>query len=145
MATGFGSRYHADRTVKPQRSARWPAVILILFVFALFAAACGATSVTDLAGPSERCVVALSVPAHTVTAAGGTVNTTVGVARECGWTATSDVPWITLAPTSGQGEAAVTLTVLENENGLPRNATVTVNDFRLTIAQQAADCHFSLS
>lgn len=108
-------------------------------------AACGSTSVTHLAGPSERCQVALSAPTHTISAAGGVVSANLIIARECAWSAGSEATWIHLTPASGQGEAQVTLTIAENLETQARNGAVVVNGERLTVAQQAADCQFVLS
>jgi len=104
--------------------------------------ACGSTSVTEVAGPSARCDVGFSAPVDSVSAVGATVNASVSLARECAWTASSDVSWLQISPASGQGEAAVVLTVVENPIAQARSGTLTVNDRRVSVVQQAADCYF---
>src|SRR6187402_2188109 len=97
-------------------------------ILASIAVACGSTSVTEVAGPSARCDVGFSAPVDSVSAGGATVNASVSLARECAWTASSDVSWLQISPASGQGEAAVVLTVVENPIAQARSGTLTVND-----------------
>lgn len=119
--------------------------LLVVTILAATAVACGSTSVTEIAGPSARCEVALSAPADSVPAAGATINASVTVARECAWTAASDAPWLQVSPASGHGEATVTLTVVENPVAQARTGTFTVNDRRMNVLQQAADCYFQFN
>jgi hypothetical protein len=115
-------------------------------LLALLAVGCGGTSVTELAGPGAvRCQTSLGTPAPTVPATGGRVDVTVSAARECSWTSSSEVSWIQVSPSSGQGEMTMTLTVAANPQGLTRNGAVVVNDQRYTVAQAAAPCRYTLS
>ena len=124
-------------------TTRFPFIVVALSVGTV--AACGASSVTEVAGPSARCELALSAPADSVPAVGATINATVTVTRECAWTAATDAPWLQVTPASGQGEAIVTLTVVENPVGQARSGTVTVNERRVNVLQQAADCYFQFN
>ena len=117
-------------------------VVLGITILAATAVACGSTSVTEVAGPSARCDVGFSAPVDSVSAVGATVNASVSLARECAWTASSDASWLQISPASGQGEAAVVLTVVENPIAQARSGTLTVNDRRVSVVQQAADCYF---
>ena len=117
-------------------------LVLGITILAATAVACGSTSVTEIAGPSARCDVGFSAPVDSVSAVGATVNASVSLARECAWTASSDVSWLQISPASGQGEAAVVLTVVENPIAQARSGTLTVNDRRVSVVQQAADCYF---
>jgi hypothetical protein len=117
-------------------------LVLGITILAATAVACGSTSVTEIAGPSARCDVGFSAPVDSVSAGGATVNASLSLTRECAWTASSDVPWLQVSPVSGQGEAVVVLTVVENPIAQPRSGTVTVNDRRVSVVQQAADCYF---
>ena len=117
-------------------------VVLGITILAATAVACGSTSVTEIAGPSARCDVGFSAPVDSVSAVGATVNASVSLARECAWTASSDVSWLQISPAAGQGEAAVVLTVVENPIAQARSGTLTVNDRRVSVVQQAADCYF---
>jgi hypothetical protein len=124
-----------------QQVTRIP-LALGITILAAAAVGCGSTSVTEIAGPSARCDVGLSAPVESVSAVGATVNASVSLARECAWTASSDVSWLQVSPASGQGEATVVLTVVENPIAQPRSGTLTVNDRRVSVVQQAADCYF---
>ena len=117
-------------------------LVLGITILAATAVACGSTSVTEIAGPSARCDVGFSAPVDSVSAVGATVNASVSLARECAWTASSDVSWLQISPAAGQGEAAVVLTVVENPIAQARSGTLTVNDRRVSVVQQAADCYF---
>ena len=117
-------------------------LVLGITILAATGVACGSTSVTGIAGPSARCDVGFSAPADSVSAVGATVNASVSLARECAWTASSDVSWLQISPASGQGEAAVVITVVENPIAQARSGTLTVNDRRVSVVQQAADCYF---
>ena len=112
----------------------------------LLAAACGGTTVTELGGPAPtRCLTSFASPSPTVPAEGGSVRVTVSAERECTWSARGDGSWLQVSPTSGQGEAPITITVSENPEGRPRSAAVVVNDQRLSVRQEPAPCVFTLS
>ena len=106
---------------------------------------CGATSVTQVTGPGAvRCATSLSAAAGSLPSTGGAVTVSVSAARECGWTATSDTAWATVSPSTGQGDASVTVTVAANDRGVSRSTAITINDQRVAISQDAAPCHFTL-
>lgn len=70
----------------------------------------------------------------------GTINLTSSEA----WTATSSEAWLTVAPASGTGNEAVSLTADKNEVETPRTATVTfkaddMDDVVVTVTQAAAE------
>lgn len=115
------------------------------FLFAFLAAACGGTTVTELGGPGPtRCLTSFATPSPTIPAGGGSVRVTVSAERECTWSARGDGSWLQVSPTSGQGEAAITVTVSENPEGRPRSAAVVVNEQRLSVRQEPAPCVFAL-
>ena len=108
--------------------------------------ACGGTSITQLTGPAAvRCQTSVTTPASSVPASGGTISVSVGAARECSWTASSEASWINVSPTTGQGDSSVVATVASNSQPATRSATVVVNDQRVTISQEAAPCRFDLN
>ena len=113
---------------------------------ALLAAACGGTTVTELAGPDVvRCQASFANPPSQLPAGGGRTEVTVVSARECSWSASSEASWIQISPRSGQGEAPVTLTVAANQQPSTRSGAVIVNNERLTVSQEAAPCRYQLS
>lgn len=121
---------------------------LAVLSFACAVSACGgdsATNVVNIATPSSVCSV--SSPTRSVgvdaAAAGGQLSITIN--RECQWTATSDVDWIALSPSSGQGDSAIAYAVSANAAAAPRRGTIAVNAFRVEVTQAAAPCSFSVS
>jgi hypothetical protein len=56
----------------------------------------------------------------------------------------SESGWIGVSPTSGQGEATVTLSVNPNTTATPRTGAIVLNDARLVVAQEPAPCEFEL-
>jgi hypothetical protein len=105
----------------------------------------GSTSVSSVSGPDAvKCQTALSAENSGVPAEGGRVIVNVTAARECAWNASSDVPWVGVSPTTGQGSGSLTATVAANDRSATRTGAVIVNDQRLNIAQEARPCRFTL-
>jgi hypothetical protein len=116
-------------------------------VAALAAACGGSTTVTEITGPSDaaRCQTSVSAPSGAVPADGATLTVTVSAARECEWSAASEASWAQVTPTSGQGEAALTVSVAANPATQARSTSLVVNGQRLSLSQDAAPCRFGLS
>ena len=108
---------------------------------------CGGSSSTTSVAPSsiDRCGVSVSGGSSTIPAGGGSGTLTITVDRECAWTARSESPWIALASAQGQGPANITFSVQPNPNASNRRGSVTVEQQRVEIAQEAAPCRFSVS
>jgi Domain of unknown function (DUF5666)/Viral BACON domain/Putative binding domain, N-terminal len=77
-------------------------------------------------------------------ASGARLNATLTTARECAWTASSDVPWVTVNPVTGQGGASLSVVVAENTVAASRSGAVIANDALVRFTQQAAACRFAL-
>jgi alkylated DNA nucleotide flippase Atl1 len=108
--------------------------------------ACGGTVVSELTGPDVvRCQTTLAAPQSPVPSNGAQLSAAVGAARECSWTASSEAPWIRVSPSSGQGEATLTLVVESNGTAIARSGTIVLNDSRHTLAQEAAPCRYELN
>jgi hypothetical protein len=93
------------------------------------------------------CTFALSASTGTAGASGGPLSVTVTAsATTCGWTASSNAAWATVAPASGAGTGTVTVTVAAN-TGVVRTASVTVGGQTYTVTQAAAPppCTYTLS
>ncbi len=70
---------------------------------------------------------------------GGTTTIPVGTSGTCAWSATSDAPWIVVAPPgAGQGPGALTITVAANTSTTVRTGTVVVAGRAVLVAQDAA-------
>src|SRR4051812_14916513 len=113
-------------------------------LLALLVAGCGSTTTESTTpSPSSRCQVSISSPG-TAPAAGAALAVPLTTSRDCLWSARSEADWLTLEPTSGQGESLVTVSVGSNPQGRTRAGTIVVNDARFNIAQEATPCRFEL-
>lgn len=75
-----------------------------------------------------------------IEAAGGSLNVTVS--SNANWTAASDAEWLTVSPTSGNGNATLTVTVTENTDYESRTAHVKFN-FNGETASGSTDLTFT--
>lgn len=51
---------------------------------------------------------------------------TIEVSASCSWSISSDAEWLTIAPTSGENNASITISAGKNTTGNSRSATLTV-------------------
>jgi hypothetical protein len=71
---------------------------------------------------------------------------TVTTTQECGWTAASQVSWISsLSPASGQGSGQVVFNAAPNPQRAEREGEIVVNDARIQLRQEGATCQFTIS
>ena len=90
------------------------------------------------------CDFAVAPLAQPFSATGGTGSATIEGGGGCGWTAASNVPWITLTgPTSGTGAGAIAFTVAPLTGGA-RSGTITAAGATITVSQSSG-CLFALS
>lgn len=76
------------------------------------------------------------VPAQSVlAAAGGSMNVEVRTHAACAWTASSEVAWASLSPTSARGAGVVRVDVRPNESAAPRTMAIVVAGERITATQ----------
>jgi hypothetical protein len=68
----------------------------------------------------------------------------LAIARDCTWSVAVDGIWLTVEPTSGQGEAILSVTAAENPQGRTRVASLAINDQKFAITQEAAPCSFAV-
>ena len=115
-------------------------------VTALLFAACGSTTVSELSGPElVRCAASLTADPPTVPADGAVVTVTVTAARDCTWSARSEVSWLQVRSASGQGDGTFTASASRNDLTTVRSGGVAVNDQRLGITQEGQGCTFTLT
>ncbi len=115
-------------------------------VFALVAAGCGSSSETATSPTAVRCGLSISeIQSAAYPPEGGSGAIQITTARECAWSALSDVGWVKLRGTSGQGDGVVEFTVDRNQTSAPRSGGLRVNDLRRSISQQGTTCGFELS
>jgi hypothetical protein len=90
------------------------------------------------------CSYAVAPEAIPSGAAGGTARVDVTAMAGCAWTATANVPWITVtAGATGTGNGQVTLSIAANP-GPPRAGTVTIAGRTVTVSQESG-CTFTFS
>jgi Viral BACON domain/Putative binding domain, N-terminal len=93
---------------------------------------------------SSACAFTVSPTTHNVGSGAGSASLSIGAAAGCAWTASSDVPWITIAgQTSGTGGTNVTLNVAANSGGA-RTGTLTIAGQTVTVTQ-GEGCSFSIA
>jgi hypothetical protein len=80
-----------------------------------------------------------------VGASGGTGQITVTAAAGCGWTASSDAAWTTVAATATDGPGAVDYTVTANATGTARSATLMVAGQAVSLQQPPPSPTLTLS
>jgi hypothetical protein len=118
----------------------WLSLSLILL------SACGGSTTSSVVGPTgeaTRCQISLTSPP--VPFDGAQVTAQVLTARDCAWSATSDVPWLVLEPSNGQGEGTIILAAEPNPTGRPRNANIAINDQRFILIQDPQPCRFDVT
>jgi uncharacterized protein (TIGR03437 family) len=82
------------------------------------------------------CAFNISTASQSFDLAGGTGQVRVTSRNDCGWTAASNAPWITLlSGSSGTGDGVVSYTVAASPDGRSRTGTITVAGQTVTITQ----------
>jgi hypothetical protein len=121
--------------------ASWSATLLLAAVLG-----CGGSTRENVVTPSAagRCQMSLAVP-PSLPAAGAQVTGELSAARDCTWTAQTTSTWLRIDPTSGQGQATLTLTASDNPQGRSRSATVDINQQLFTVTQEGLPCHFAVA
>jgi hypothetical protein len=116
----------------------------------LSAAGCGSsasTSVPGITSPSgTRCEATVSGAPASFGPSGGSGTVSIGVARECTWSAASQAPWISLTSAAeGQGEGTVTYRVAANADPVARQGTIAIGEHKVAVAEEPAPCQFQVS
>ncbi|HET7697858.1 MAG TPA: FG-GAP-like repeat-containing protein [Vicinamibacterales bacterium] len=80
------------------------------------------------------------------TASGGTGAVTITTGTGCGWTASSNAPWLTFTSpnTLGTGPVSLDFSVSANASSVGRSATISAGGATLTVTQAGVPCTFSL-
>ena len=103
-------------------------------------------AVTQSASPTPgpaQCTYSLNPAALPVPASGG-AGSLLSLTTTCAWTATTNVPWITLTSPGGNGSAPIGFTVGVN-TGSARSGTISIGSATATINQAAAaPCSYTL-
>jgi C1A family cysteine protease len=87
--------------------------------------------------PTPVCTYAISPTSKTFQATGGTGTVTVTTSGGCGWTAASNVAWITVTSgAGGSGSGAVTYRVAANSTRYTRTGTLSIAGQTCTVTQK---------
>ena len=112
------------------------------------AASCGSSTSTSsvTTGPtSAKCQITLPASSN-IGAGGGTGSVSVGAQPECEWTVSTQASWISdLSPASGQGNGKIDFRAAQNAASSTREGEIVVNDSRVRVMQEAAQCQFSIT
>src|SRR5437763_16779696 len=94
------------------------ACIEIIFVLWAATGIAGCTSTqtsTGITAPSsQKCQVQVSNTPSSFTDAGGSGSLAITTTRDCGWSAAASANWLSLASTTGQGDASISYSVAAN-------------------------------
>ena len=95
-------------------------------------------SQTAAGAPVPECTFSLSLTSQSIGAAGGPVSLAVLAGGGCAWSATANVPWLSItAGASGSGNGTVQFSVAANTDQAPRAGTLTVAGQTFTVNQAA--------
>jgi hypothetical protein len=144
-ATRGGHNNGTAQRYCPVDSSHIRNVIGALCLIAATAVACTESKTEQIVGPSGvRCALGISSPSPIPAVAHAfTLSLTTG--RECTWSIEVDSNWLTVAPSSGQGNAIISVTTVDNPQGRSRIASLAVNDQKVAITQQPAPCQFAIA
>jgi all-beta uncharacterized protein/BACON domain-containing protein len=121
----------------------------LIIACALFGGTQGCTSSqtsTSVTSPSVKCQVQVGSPTTTdFTSDGGKGTVAIATTRDCSWTVSTSASWVSVANTSGQGQASIPYSVAANPVPVARAAQIAVSDATLQLSQDAAPCRFALS
>jgi len=96
----------------------------------------GLTVTVSQVAPSVACEYLVNADRTSFSKDGGSGSVTVNAAGPCGWTATSDAPWLTIASgSSGTGEGVVSFSVARNFGVGERRAVLLVAGRSIDIVQ----------
>jgi Viral BACON domain/Putative binding domain, N-terminal len=102
------------------------------------------SSTATITQPAASCSYTIAPSSQSIAAGGGTGSVTVTADAICAWTATKDVPWISITSgASGTGHGTVSFSVSPN-TGPARSATVTIAGKPFSVTQ-ASGCSVSIA
>jgi hypothetical protein len=94
---------------------------------------------------APSCRFVLSAVTGGFSGAGGSGSVAVTGPRTCSWTASSNVPWISIvSAVNGSGSGAVSFAVQSNP-GAARIGVLTIGGQRFTVTQLQAECSYSIA
>ena len=114
-------------------------------IVAVLATGCGTSSSTVTGPLLDRCAIVAANSMSSVGASGGSGRVSVDTGRECPWSVTSGVPWITpMPPVGGQGIGGVDFVAAANPSAESRRGTLVVGGHVFEVVQEGLSCRFDL-
>jgi hypothetical protein len=108
--------------------------------------ACTSVESSITAPSASKCQVTVSNSMQAVPAAGGSGTLTIATARDCTWAASGGAAWLVITSGSnGQGDGTLAYRAAPNPDPSPRRASIEVNSETINIAQDAAECRFTVT
>jgi hypothetical protein len=109
--------------------------------------ACTSTETSSsVAAPSnQKCQFQIGNSPSSFPEGGGQGSLTIGTSRDCGWSVSTSVAWVTVGNTSGQGDATISYLVASNSVASTRAAAIVAAGQTVQLTQSAATCRFSLA
>lgn len=141
------TRFATRSTTGVRESLRALPLVLVLAGVAA-ATSCGSSTSTNVTNPTtpSRCQASVQGSPTSFGPSGGTGTVSVGVARECSWSAAATVPWIEITSNrEGQGEGTISYRVAANAEPVTRTGGISVAERRVDVSQQAAPCSFQVT
>jgi hypothetical protein len=125
---------------------RLSSALVAAAALALFGSACGSSSVSVTGPSASKCDVSTENSMSSVPAGGAAGTIMVTTTRDCTWAASTSASWVVITSgTNGQGSGALDYRVAANTDSSPRRASVDVNSTKVDIAQDGAQCRFTVS
>jgi len=103
------------------------------------------SNVTGINFQRVPCVESINPTSTVFSPSGGNGSINVTTTSNCPWTATSEIPWIKINSTSGNGNGTVSFTVDRNLDGDLRSGTILIGGKTFTVYQQKPDCSINLN
>jgi hypothetical protein len=130
------------------RCERMSVGLLIAVLAASLFEACSSSQTAVATAPTgtDRCQINVSAASSSFNASGGSGTVSVSADRDCTWTVTTDVGWVSITGNrNGQGEASVTYTVAPNTAPATRSGSIVIASSRVQLNQAGAPCSYSVS
>jgi len=110
---------------------------------------CGTRNVTYTFTLTPNCVFNLSANSTTIDSAQQSVSVNLTNAANCPWTSSGNCNFVSVSPSSGSGNATISIAVAENIDTASRACIITIAGKTFTITQSGkvapVNCSFSLS
>ena len=118
----------------------------VLAITGGFVACTSTQTSTALTAPSsQKCQFQVTTTPSSYTESGGSGSLAIATTRDCGWSASTNAGWVSLASTNGQGDATVSYSVAANAVPVVRSAAISVEGQSVQLSQAAAPCRYTLS